>query len=110
MYMAVQAGAASEGVVSNVKCEKKHLLGDNRRPGDVYWCLRCQPHAVDVRVVNGSMPFKILVTINDPNSHIIGAEQTKMDCYHYDCTEHGTLFSPFALHARNETRVVLMIT
>lgn len=55
--MAEKASAASEGVVPSVKCEKKHLLGG--RLLVIYWLLRGQPHAVDVRAVNGSIPSKI---------------------------------------------------
>ena len=82
-----------------MKWENKHLLGGNRRPGDVYFCVRGQPHAIDVRVVNGSMPSKITCTLNDRNSHILGAEQMKLDCYQYDCVQNGVLFDPFALDA-----------
>ena len=82
-----------------MKCENKHLLGGNRRPGDVYFCVRGQPHAIDVRVVNGSMLSKITCTLNDRKFHILGAEQMKLDCYQYDCVQNGVLFDPFALDA-----------
>ena len=97
--MAQQAAAASEGSITNVKCEKPYLLGDGRRPGDVSCDIRGHTHAFDVRVVNGSMPSKIDGTLRDPNFHIIDAELKKTEFYRYDCNQHGISFAPFALDA-----------